>query len=373
MRTNDNSFMRLLYIQCNFGLGGINRITSVKENYLVNHGFEVHNLNAQDQKGLPSEGMYDEKIMMHSISLAKLNHFLTIPFVGRLFRFVYYRWQLLRIIFSVNPDVIIVNMPKLEPVSVVWLSFWKRRVLEFHGWYNHPQVVRLPWKERFYYFLTSPFYQLVALTKGEADKLKMLTGCDARYIPNPQYSFPDQITSGENKRVVSMARFCSQKKLDAVIPYWKMIEESHPDWELHFYGKGPDEEKMRSAIVENHLKTVFIHPYTTDVAHEMAMASIYIFPSIFEGFGLVLLEAMSAGVPCVAYDCPFGPSEIIKDGEDGFITEYNNPQALMEKVLYLIEHEDMRKEMGRRARVNSLKGFNIDSVMNQWITLFKDL
>lgn len=364
---------RIFYIQSSFGLGGINRITTVKENYLVNHGYEVHNLNAQDAAGLSPEGRYDKRIVLHLISGNYLNRLTAIPCVGHLLRFVYYRYQLLKVIYRVNPDVIVVNMPRLEPVLVVWLSFWKKRILEFHGWYNHPELTRISWRERAYYFLTSPFYQMVALTKGEADKLKKLTGCSSLFIPNPQYSFPKLVSSCENKRVVSLARFSPQKKLEDIIPYWKQVEEKHPDWELHLFGEGPDEPKMRKAIADNHLKTVFIHPYTTEVEEEMAKASIYIFPSMFEGFGLVLLEAMSAGVPCVAYDCPYGPSEIIKDGEDGFLAKYSNPQDLIEKVLLLIENDDLRKQMGQRARENSLHSFNIDEIMAKWMDLFEKL
>lgn len=361
---------KILYVQNKFGQGGINKITSVKENYLANHGFEVHHLNAQDAKVISPEGMYDEKIIMHSIPVDRVNQLLGIPLFGHLFRFVYYRYQLLKIIYKINPDIIIANMPRLLPVLVVWLTCWKKHILEFHGWYNHPATTKISWKERAYHTLISPFCQPVALTQGEADKLKRLTGCNSLYIPNPQYSFPKLISNGESKRVVSMARFSPQKKLEGIIPYWRMIEDKHPDWELHLFGEGPDEPKMRTAITENNLKTVFIHPYTTQVEEEMAKASIYVFPSMFEGFGLVLLEAMSAGVPCVSYDCPYGPDEIIKDGEDGILSEYNNPKVFIENVLYLIEHDDIRKEMGKKARENSSKSFNIDAIMTQWIKIF---
>ncbi len=361
---------KILYVQNQFGLGGINKITSVKENYLVNHGFEIHNLNAQDSRCLSPVGMYDEKIVMHSIPIDRLNKLTAIPVVGRILRLVYSRYQLLKIIYAINPDIIVATMPRLLPVLVVWLTCWKKHILEYHGWYNHPATTKISWKERAYHTLISPFCQLVALTKGEADKLKRLTGCNSLYIPNSQYSFPKLISNGESKRVVSMARFSPPKKLEDIIPYWRMIEDKHPDWELHLFGEGPDEPKMRTAISENNLKTVFIHPFTTHVEEEMAKASIYVFPSMFEGFGLVLLEAMSAGVPCVSYDCPYGPGEIIRNGEDGILSEYNNPKVFMENVLYLIEHDDIRKEMGKKARENSLKSFNIDAIMAQWMKIF---
>ena len=77
-----SNMKRILYIQAKFGLGGINKITSVKANYLVNHGYEVYNLNAQDAEALPPQGMYDEKIKMYSIPIERVNRFLSIPLLG---------------------------------------------------------------------------------------------------------------------------------------------------------------------------------------------------------------------------------------------------------------------------------------------------
>lgn len=362
---------KILYIQSKFGLGGINRITSVKENYLVNHGYDIHNLNAQDEESISASEMYDEKIVMHFISLEKLNKFLLVPVFGRMIRFFYYRWRMLLLIYKINPDVIIVNMPRLEPVSVVWLSFWKKRFLEFHGWYNSPDKISLPWRERAYFFWTSPFYQIVALTKRESEKLKKLTGCSAIYIPNPLYFSPKQLSSCDSLRVISMARFTPEKQLEAFIPYWKKIEEMCLGWELHLYGEGPNESRIRKVIDDNSLRTVYLHPYSKNTKDILLHGSIYILPSLFEGFPLVLMESMAFGVPCVAYDCPFGPSAIINNGEDGFLTAYDNPQAMIDKIMFLIEHEDLRKEMGRKAREN-IQRFNLDGIMEEWMRLFEE-
>ena len=95
-------------------------------------------------------------------------------------------------------------------------------------------------------------------------------------------------------------------------------------------------------------------------------------PSMFEGWPLVIIESMAYGVPVIAYDCPCGPSEIIQSGVDGFVTEYRNPEAMIEKILYLIEHPDVRIAMGNKAKEN-IQRFNIDDIMERWIKLFKQL
>ena len=137
-------------------------------------------------------------------------------------------------------------------------------------------------------------------------------------------------------------------------------------------GRGDDKEKMQASITDNHLKTVKILPYSTDVGSKLVNSSIYILPSRFEGFPLVLLECMSYGVPAVAYDCPCGPTEIIRDGFDGFVTEYMNPQALMDKVQMLIENEMLRKEMGQRAR-KDIQRYKLDVIMGNWEKIYRGI
>ena len=89
-------------------------------------------------------------------------------------------------------------------------------------------------------------------------------------------------------------------------------------------------------------------------------------------FPLVIMEAMACGVPCVSFDCPFGPRNIIKDGEDGILVEYLNSQALANNICKLIEDENLRKKLGSKAKEN-IKRFSQDEIMGRWIELFKSI
>lgn len=102
------------------------------------------------------------------------------------------------------------------------------------------------------------------------------------------------------------------------------------------------------------------------------MSSIFVLSSRYEGFGLVLTEAMSYGIPCVSFDCPHGPSDIIKDYEDGLLVEKENIKELADKICYLIENENVRIKMGHKAREN-VKRFLPENVMPQWKNLFESL
>ena len=87
---------------------------------------------------------------------------------------------------------------------------------------------------------------------------------------------------------------------------------------------------------------------------------------------MVLIEAMSCGLPIVSFDCPWGPADIIKNGEDGFLVEYLNTDEAARRVCQLIENPILRKKMGANARKN-IQRYNRDIVMKQWLDLFESL
>ena len=101
-------------------------------------------------------------------------------------------------------------------------------------------------------------------------------------------------------------------------------------------------------------------------------SDFYVMSSRWEGFGLVLLEAMSCGLPCISFNCPHGPEEIIRNGEDGLIVENGNIEQFAEKINYMIEQKNVREEMGRKAREN-IKRYLPENIMSQWQQLLESL
>lgn len=362
--------MKILYLQNRFGLGGVNRITSVKENYLVNNGIEVYNLNVQDEACVPPEGMYSDKIIFHSIRNNRLNSLSCIPILGRFLRFFYFRIKLLRFYREIKPDVIVCTMPRLEPMSILWLTKRIVRIQEFHGWYNNTKALSSSEEKEMQ--ARMKYYHMVALTEREADHIQRLLQQKCLHIPNATFLRPTSYSDCTNKRVLILARLVSQKGIVPFLKHWIGVQKKHPDWELYIIGEGPDKEKLEQEKTEYGLQTVNIYPYTLHPATEYLKSSIFLLPSVFEGWGLSIAESMSYGVPVIAYDCPCGPAEIIQNGVDGFVTKYQDPQKMIDKVNYLIEHPDIRIEMGKRARAN-IQRFCIDDIMGRWIGLFNGL
>ena len=127
------------------------------------------------------------------------------------------------------------------------------------------------------------------------------------------------------------------------------------------------------ALIDSHnVKNFTLHKATSDISQEYANSSICVVTSYFEGFSLVLLEALRHGVPCVAFDCPFGPRNIINDAYDGFLVDNDNTRLFAERICRLIEDEELRKHFSERA-IEKAKAFDVDVIMNKCAVLYQQL
>lgn len=150
-------------------------------------------------------------------------------------------------------------------------------------------------------------------------------------------------------------------------------EGHHTDWILDIFGEGFYKDSLTRQIKDRKLEhSITIHPFTQNITQEYLNSSILALSSNYEGFGLVLIEAMSLGVPCVSFDCPFGPSEIIRNQEDGLLVKNGDIQGFANALCHLIEHEAERKAFGKRAKQNITR-YSLRNIMPQWEMLFHKL
>jgi len=212
--------------------------------------------------------------------------------------------------------------------------------------------------------------RFVVLSYEDKEKWTELDNISVIY--NPIEKIPERYSDCSSKRVIAAGRFVSQKGFDMLIDSWKKVNEKHPDWTLSIYGSG-EKGPYYNQIKQNGLeKSCTLHDAVLDINEKFTESSIFAFSSRFEGFGMVITEAMSCGLPPVAFACPCGPKDIITDGVDGILVAPEDVNALADKICYLIENEDIRKEMGIKARERS-KHFSIEILAKEWDILFRSL
>lgn len=182
-------------------------------------------------------------------------------------------------------------------------------------------------------------------------------------------SFSSTLT---NKRVIAVGRYSWQKGFDLLIKAWKRVNAIHPDWQLDIYGGGDSGMYQKIADDLGLSSVVTCYGAADNIYEKYAESSIFVFSSRYEGFGLVLVEAMGTGLPVVSFACPCGPRDIIHDGEDGILVEAGNIEKLADGICRLIEDETLRKQYGNAARKNATRYLQ-STIMDKWIQLFESL
>ena len=214
--------------------------------------------------------------------------------------------------------------------------------------------------------------KVVVLTNTELH-LKWSTYGNVIAIPNPVMRVSRVASPLTSKRVVAAGRLVPIKDFSSLIRSFKLVADRFPDWKLDIWGEGPCktalEEEIRGCGLFN---CVILRGTTNSVQQEFISDSIFVCTSMIDGFGLVLLEAMSCGLPVVSYDCDYGPREIIDDGRNGFLVPVGDELALADRICSLIEDEGLRKQMGAAAFERS-KDFSMDRIIGLWMDLFTGL
>lgn len=217
------------------------------------------------------------------------------------------------------------------------------------------------------------FDKIVTLTKADAQTWeKYAKPCIV--IPN----FIENISTHRQKhetfkRIISVGRLYPQKGYDLLIQSCRIVLSKYPDWKLDIFGEGTEYEKLSSMIKEYHLdKQIHIKQPTKLIFNEYANSDFYVMSSRYEGFGLVLIEAMMCGLPCISFDCPYGPAEIIHNNENGFLVENGNINQFAMSIDLLINDENKRIEMGERA-LKMVQKYSPDNIMRMWTELFNEL
>lgn len=212
------------------------------------------------------------------------------------------------------------------------------------------------------------------------DKVVVLTNSDCTHydflrnivvIQNSLSFPPNRIEDYTIKNILAIGRLTYQKGFDMLIDAAKIINTKFPNWHFTIIGEGEDYDLLQNQIEKLQLQGyVEIKPYQKDVVSLYHSASIYAMSSRYEGLPMVLIEAQSCGLPCVSFDCPEGPSDIIENDVSGYLVEPDNVELFAESLILLMDNLSLREKFGNAAFQNS-KNFEPKKIGDKWLSLLE--
>ena len=216
---------------------------------------------------------------------------------------------------------------------------------------------------------------LVVLTEQDREAYERLLNGKLKLvvIPNTVHDVTGPRADLDRRRILAAGRFEYQKGYDMLIEAFAAVHAEHPDWQLRICGEGKLRKQFEQAVADHGLNGAVELPGPSDaLPAEMEEASIYALSSRFEGFPLVLLEAMGKGMGVVAFDCPTGPRDIIEDRRNGVIVPPKDPAAFATGLKALIEDSELRRRCGEAA-AETAQQYTIEAVGPRWEALFREL
>ena len=362
----------------------VERVLTLKANYFAEHfGYDI-TIILTEGKAKPLFYPLSEKIKVINLNIG-FEELWSCSFIRKIFVYLKkqrrYKELLTAELMRIHPDITI-SLLRREINFINDIKDGSRKIGELHvnrANYrnfeaNDSNFIKNLFAKFWMQSLVSKLKQLdrfVVLT--EEDKTAWSELHNICVIPDPLSFIPTQHSPLKEKRVIAVGRYVYQKGFDLLLHAWTKIEKQCSDWQLAIYGDGnrtPYEQQMKDLGIDG--TRCHLNGPTADIQQEYINSSIFAFSSRFEGFGMVLVEAMACGLPVISFDCPCGPKDIIQNHVDGLLVANGNIEKLAEAIIWMTQHPEQRKAMAAKA-IDNVQRFKIDQTAEQWKSLFDSL
>ena len=378
-----NKPLKLVYLTpALYMAGGVERVLTLKANYFAEHfGYDVTIILTEGKGKSPFYPLSDRiKVVNLDIGFEQLWN---CSFLKKIFVYLkkqrQYKKALTAELMKLCPDIT-VSLLRREINFLIGIKDGSKKIGELHVnrlnyrnfEANDTNFIKQLFAKLWMFSLVKQLKRLdrfVVLT--EEDMLAWPELQNVSVIPDPLSFVPTAQSSLSVKRVIAVGRYVYQKGFDLLLQAWAKIERQCPDWMLVVYGDGdraPYEQMMRNLGIDT--SRCLLNGPTTDIQREYVNSSLFVFTSRFEGFGMVLVEAMACGLPVVSFACPCGPKDIVRDGEDGFLVENGNIDELVQQLMKLMVDHRLRTAFARHALQN-VQRFNIEQTALRWKSVFE--
>ena len=379
---NTKRQMKILYqIHSTYNPGGMERVLLNKVRYLVEEkGWDV-TVVTTDQHGRPSFYPFPDGVKMIDLGI-NYSDDNGRPFVQKLTGYIRRRQEhkkrLKALLEKERIDIVDCFYPG-ECSFVPGLKDGSRKVMElhqsklFHHQYNRSGLMGLADKARALMDerLVRKFDRFVVLTQEDMQMWGEMPGI--RAIPNAASFIAEKYSDCSWKRVIAVGRLDYQKSFDRLIQVWEKVHQQMPEWRLDIFGQGEWKDMLQRMIDERGLEaSVNLNAPTKDIGKEYSESSMIVMSSHYEGFPMVMIEAMACGLPAVCFDFKCGPRDIIIEGENGLIVPDGDIDGLAEAMVRLMRDDELRKRMGENAK-KVVEKYSEDRVMGLWVNLYEEI
>lgn len=358
--------MTIVYLYPSLAImGGIERVLVDKMNYLVSHGYDIYMITS-DQGQHPVPYHLDERVHLLDLQIRFHSQYQYRGWYrikeGRVLRSLYHKR--LKVKFEdIHPDLLVCTTSQ-DVRNLLYIKGKTPLLVESHVNFSHPDT----WLHQIHILYNNYWIGkadvVVTLTQGDAKNWRRVSR-NVHVIPNVVHlNDTGQYSDCTHKRAIFVGRLVEQKGIPDLVKIWRIVHSRCPEWQLDVYGDGQME-----SIPEIKL---FVHPPTANIMDEYINSSMLLMTSVYEPFGLVLPEAMSCGLPVIAFDCPYGPTDIIEHEKNGFLIAGRDILTFADDICLLIENIEQRQTMGLQGIISAQR-YLPDHIMPLWQNLFSDL